>query len=99
MARHPHVSRLRKKQPKTSFDFVVYFFTVATPLFELPQAIAIYNSKSAVNVSIWTWLFFLVADVVWIGYALRHKIRPLVVMYSFYLVVELSIVVGILMYS
>ncbi|MGH7196409.1 MAG: PQ-loop domain-containing transporter [Candidatus Saccharimonadales bacterium] len=99
MVRHHHTHLIHKKKRKDLFDTLVYFFTVATPLFELPQAIAIYSSKSAEHVSVYTWAFFLVADVVWLGYAFRHKIKPLMVMYVFYLVVETSIVAGILLYS
>jgi uncharacterized protein with PQ loop repeat len=95
--RHHHV--LHKKKQKEPFDFVVYFFTVATPLFELPQAISIYTSQDASGVSIWTWGFFCLADVVWITYAVRRKILPLIFMYSGYLLIELSIVAGILLYS
>ena len=99
MVRNHHVRRLHKKKPKDPFDVLVYFFTVATPLFELPQAYAIYSTKSAANVSSLTWGFFLVADFVWLGYAIKHKIKPLIIMYSFYMAVEFSIVAGIILYS
>jgi uncharacterized protein with PQ loop repeat len=99
MVRNPHVIRVHKKQPKEPFDFVVYFFTVATPLFEVPQAVAIYSAKSAENVSMATWVFFLFADVVWLIYAMRRKLVPLVIMYLIYLVIEASIVAGIIVYA
>jgi uncharacterized protein with PQ loop repeat len=99
MARHPHVHRLRQRKPKDTLDILVYFATFVTPLFEVPQAVSIYSSKSAANVSILTWIFFLVADVVWLGYALHHKIRPLIVMYILYMIVEAGIVAGIILYS
>lgn len=88
-----------KKQKKDVFDYLVYFFAVAAPLFELPQAITIYANQSAENVSILTWGFFLVADVVWLLYAIRHRLPPLVLLYIIYLLVEASIVVGIIIYS
>ncbi len=95
--RHHHA--LHKKKHKDSFDYVVYFFMVATPLFELPQAISIYTSQNASGVAIWTWLFFCLADIVWFSYALRRKMFPLLFMYSAYFVIELSIVIGVLLYS
>lgn len=72
---------------------------VATPLFELPQAWQIYSTQSAGDVSMATWLFFCAADVVWVIYAFKLKRVPLQVMYSLYLVIEISIVTGILLYS
>lgn len=97
---HKHLhSRSPKKGPREPFDFLVYFFVVATPLFELPQAIAIYTSQNAESVSALTWTFFLLSDIVWIYYAIRKRLLPLIAMYLLYLIVEATIVVGIFLYS
>jgi uncharacterized protein with PQ loop repeat len=76
----------------------VYFFATATPLFMLPQAIEIYQSHQAVNVALLTWVFFLVADVVWIYYGIKHNLKPLVYCHVLYFAVEASIVAGIIIY-
>ncbi len=94
-----HHKHLHSKKHKEPFDYVVYFFTIATPLFELPQAYAIFSNHSAAGVSIWTWGFFCLAGVVWMIYAIRHKLLPLLVTNILYLVIESAIVVGIFMYS
>ena len=99
MARHAAAHRhLHKKPKKTLFDYVLYFFVIATPLFELPQAFTIFHTKSAAGVSISTWSFFVIASLVWIIYSLRHKEWPLFVTSSLYVVIELAIVVGIIQY-
>jgi uncharacterized protein with PQ loop repeat len=95
---HPH-KHLHGKIKKSPLDFLVYFFMVATPLFEIPQAIAIYGSKDAASVSIWTWAFFLMSSVVWFSYGVRNKLLPIMVTYSLYFVVESIIVIGIFKYS
>lgn len=94
-----HAHHVQRKHKKELLDYFVYFFMIATPLFELPQAYAIYSTKDAANVSIWTWGFFLAASVVWIFYGLRHKLVPIVITYSLYFVLETVIVAGIIMYS
>jgi uncharacterized protein with PQ loop repeat len=100
MVRHAAAHRhLHKKKPKTPFDFVVYFFMVATPMFEVPQAVTIFQHKSAESVSVYTWVFFFVASIVWAVYALRNKLFPLVFMYSLYIISEGFIVAGIILYS
>lgn len=91
--------QLHKKKPKELFDYAVYFFMVATPLFEVSQAYTIHSTQSAESVSLYTWGFFFLSSTVWLTYAIKHKITPFIVMYSMYLVVEASIVVGIIMYS
>lgn len=100
MVRHAGAHKhAQKKQHKQPFDYVVYFFTVATPLFELPQLFAIYGSKDAASVSAWTWGFFLIASVVFAVYTLREKIYPLFVAYTLYTIIEAIIVIGIILYS
>lgn len=99
MVRHGHAHRhLHQKKRRDMFDYLLYVFMVATPLFELPQAWDIYSNKSAGDVSLPTWAFFAVSNLAWIMYAVRNKLRPLIVTYSLYLVIEVAIVVGILLY-
>jgi uncharacterized protein with PQ loop repeat len=86
----------KRRQP---FDYVVYFFTVATPLFELPQAISIFHNHDASSVSASTWMFFVVSSVVFTLYAIRERLKPLIVAYSLYTIVESIIVVGIILYE
>lgn len=91
----PH-ARGKKQIP---FEYVIYFFSFATPLFELPQAYLIYAHHAAQNVSIWSWGFFVIDNIVWIIYALKMKMKPLLITSILYLIIEISIVVGIFMYS
>jgi uncharacterized protein with PQ loop repeat len=93
-----HITKT-KSVPKHFFDYVVYFFTIATPLFELPQAITIYSTHNAESVSLTTWSFFLLDNIIWIIYALKRRIMPLLISTILYLLFELLIVVGILLYS
>jgi uncharacterized protein with PQ loop repeat len=99
MVQHHRVRHLPKKKQKEPFDYVVYFFMIATPLFEVPQAYTIHSTQSAESVSPYTWGFFFIASFVWLTYAVKHKLKPLIFMYSMYLVVEATIVAGIIMYS
>ncbi len=94
--KHLHTSR---KKHRESFDYIVYFFGVAAPLFELPQLWQIYSNHSAKNVSLATWAFFCVDNFVWMAYAWRKKEWPLLLTSILYEIVEASIVIGILKYS
>lgn len=98
MSGHGH-KHIHHKKKRDTLDYFVYFFMIATPLFELPQAIAIYTAKSAENVSFITWLFFFMASIVWVAYGWRHKLMPVLVTYSLYFVMEAIIIAGILMYT
>jgi len=72
---------------------------VATPLFELPQAWKIYAMQSAGDVSLSTWGFFVLSNLAWIAYAIRNKLKLLIFIYSLYMVIEIAIVIGIILYS
>ncbi|HSE29169.1 MAG TPA: hypothetical protein VLA77_01115 [Candidatus Saccharimonadales bacterium] len=98
MVIHPHHYSV-KKQKRGPLDLLVYFFMIATPLFEIPQAIAIYSSKDAASVSLLTWSFFWAASVVWFMYGYKNRLVPIMVTYGLYFIVEAVIVAGILMYS
>lgn len=84
---------------RTSYDMIVYFFALTTPLFELPQAYLIFSSRDASNVSAPTWIYFSIASIVFLSYAVKKRIRPLILAYSLYLVIEIFIVVGIIRYG
>lgn len=82
------------------FDYIIYFFSIVAPLFEIPQLIEIYANQSAVNVAPATWLFFVVDNIVWIIYGLRIKKKnwPIIISSSLYLIIEGAIVIGIFLY-
>jgi hypothetical protein len=82
------VHRKNTAKQKETFDYIVRFFMVATPLFEVPQAWQIYSSRSAGDVSLATWII----------YAIKLGSMPLQIAYSLYLIIEVSIVIGILLY-
>ena len=83
---------------RTKFDYVLYFLVFTTPLFEVPQAIEIYSNKSAANVSLLTWSYFQLYNLVWLIYGIKNQIKPLVIAYTLYMLVEGSIVIGIIIY-
>ena len=84
---------------KTFFDFVIYFFAFTTPLFEIPQAYIIYSNQSASDVSTATWIYFAIASMVFLVYAVKQRIKPLILAYVMYLIIEIVIVAGIIRYG
>jgi len=94
-----HYYRKHKNIKTEPFDLLLYFFVFTTPLFEIPQAIAIYKNHSAENVSSLTWIYFLITNAVWLTYGIRKKLWPIIISYTFYMLVEGIIVFGILRYS
>ncbi len=84
---------------KSIFDKIIYIMAVLSPIMTIPQSYNIWTTKSAINMSLITWLTYLIANIVWLIYGLLHKERPIVFMYSLALMVNSSVVLGIYIYS
>lgn len=95
---HKHPKLHEPKQQRDFFDYVAYLFTFAAPMFEIPQAVAIYTSQSAQDVSVLTWGFFCLDNFVWMIYAKRRRLWPLLITSILFEIVEFTILVGILLY-
>jgi len=102
MAKHQHRQKhivvTQKATKRDILDYLVYFFTFATPLFEVPQAIEIFANQSAQDVSIWTWAFFCIDNLVWIVYALHRNLRPVLITSILFEIIEVAILVGVILY-
>ncbi len=97
--RFPHHPKRYNNTPHNGMlDRLIYVMAFLTPVFEIPQAYKIYHDQSAANVSVATWGFFMFASIVWLAYAIKYKLKPLIICYSLYLIVESIIVVGIIIY-
>lgn len=99
MVRHAYAHRhIAKKQKRSKFDSFIYIFAFTTPLFEIPQLISIVSARSAVNVSLITWSYLAVSSLAWLIYGIHKKMRPLIVSYILYVLVEFSIAIAILVF-
>jgi len=99
MVRHAHAHKhIAKKQKRTAFDTFIYVFAFTTPFFELPQLINIVASKSADNVSLITWGYLAISSLAWLIYGIKRKMKPLIVSYILYVLVESSVVVAIVLF-
>ena len=89
---HLHKKRAKTKEP---FDYILYFFVFTTPLFEIPQALEIFIRHDAHDVSLVTWTYFLLSNVAWFIYGVKQNIKPLMITYTLYMIIEFAIVAGI----
>jgi uncharacterized protein with PQ loop repeat len=105
MPKHHTHHYLHKKQSgrtnynKAPIDYIVAFFMLLSPLFELPQAVDIYRNHSANDVSLSTWSLFFIASVAWLVYGIRNRLKSIIVVQIIYMIIEATVVVGIVRYS
>lgn len=72
---------------------------IIQPLITLPQIIAIYSNQNAENVSLLTWVGYLIFGVIFLVYGIVYKLKPIYIGQSFWVTMEIIMVVGILIYS
>ncbi len=83
----------------TLLDKIVWFVSVAYPLAGVPQVIKIWYYQDVTGVSFWTWLLFLVFSIPLIIYSLDKKDYKMVFMWSSWVVIYVSVLSGLLLYS
>ena len=80
-------------------DNFLLLIAVIGPLSNVPQIIKIFVSKDSSGVSLITFSLFMTFNIPWIIYGVVHKEKPIVLAYTLWLITNLTVVIGILIYS
>lgn len=104
MAMH-HIHKRRKRKDIVNEGKFVKFLDrfliivgVISPMMTLPQIFKIYSAQNAAGVSIISWTFYAIFDIPWIVYGFVHKEKPIIISYLAWLLMNLAVVVGCLIY-
>jgi uncharacterized protein with PQ loop repeat len=84
---------------KRFMDKAIYVVGIIGPIMTIPQLTKIWVEKNAAGVSVISWAAYLVTGIFWFIYAMMHKEKPLIMTYAIWIVLEIFIVVGTLMYG
>jgi uncharacterized protein with PQ loop repeat len=87
--------------PKKSIrilDRIMLIVAIIGPLFAIPQIYQIFWFKDASGISIISFSFFSIFNILWIFYGIVHKDKPLLITYVLWFIVNLTIVVGAYIY-
>ena len=105
---HFHVRKrvFQKKEPfphtnkwKRVMDKAVYVAGVLGPLMTIPQVSKIWIDKNATGVSLASWVGYTATASVWLIYGLMHKEKPIIVTYILWVILEILVVIGVLIYG
>lgn len=89
---HPQIA-------KRIMDRLIYVVCFATPIVAIPQAWKIWSKQNADGISLISYSGFLIANIIWIIYGLIHKEKPVIILYSFLLIVNFFIALGRILYG
>ena len=80
-------------------DKLIFVAGVVGPVLSIPQIILIYSNKDASDISAVSWFGWAALNIVWILYGLAHKEPPIVMTYTFWFVINLTVAFGAILYG
>ena len=89
---------LTKKKETALVDRLMSAAAVIHPLTATPQVYTIYSTHNVSGVSLWTWLGFMTLGMIFLAYGILHKIKPFIVTQVLWFIIDLSIVLGVIIY-
>ncbi|HVW82515.1 MAG TPA: hypothetical protein VHC68_01025 [Candidatus Paceibacterota bacterium] len=81
---------------KRILDYVIYVAAIAQPLALVPQALLVLDDGSASGASPLTWGLLGIIGIMWVFYGIVHKEKPIVLSNTLSVVLDFTIVYGIL---
>lgn len=91
---HKHLS---KKKEITFLDRLAMAASFISPATGVPQAIDVYHGRVQ-GVSLPSWIGFMIFSVLFTLYGLIHKVKPMVIANLLWLLVEGTVVAGIIIH-
>jgi uncharacterized protein with PQ loop repeat len=81
---------------KRLLDKIMYAVGVIGPILTIPQAYDIWHNQSATNVSLIAFSSYLVMACMWLLYGITHKEKVIIFANISWIVVDLTVVLGII---
>jgi len=107
MRSHPIHIHQRKYQKLEKFphpwvnflDRFLLIVAVVAPAMTIPQIYKVFSQQNAAGISILTWSMYALLCVPWLVYGFVHKEKPIIVSYAIWLITDVTVVIGALMYG
>ena len=80
-------------------DVTVYAAGILGPVMSLPQVILVYVGQDVAGISVISWLGWAILDIPFIIYGFAHKERPIIITYTLWMLINLSVAIGAVIYG
>ena len=84
---------------KRIVDRTCLVFSVLMPLTTVPQIYLIYSEKHATGVSLLMWIFYCIGVIPFLVYGIVHKERQLIILNTLWMIAQIIMIIGILLYG
>jgi MtN3 and saliva related transmembrane protein len=88
-----------KIETEMVFDKIVLIASVIYPLTALPQIAKVYTDHSAHDLSLVSWLLYALLESVFLIYAVKKRLLPIIVQDTLWLIVYAVLIVAIVLYG
>ena len=90
-----HLARKKKKE----FDYLAYVIIGVNFLMGLPQLYHVYESQSAQDIVLVSWLGSLAISVFWLLYGLERGVKPIIISSFAHLAMGILMINGIIQFN
>lgn len=84
---------------KRLMDNLIYVVGIFGPVMTIPQLIKIWVEKNASGVSAISWAAYLIASLFWLAYGVMHREWPIIFNAVLWVVLEILIIIGAIVYG
>ena len=84
---------------KRFIDFLIYLGGILGPLFTVPQLTKIWFDKNATGVSVISWGGYTIGAIFWVMYGVIHKEKAIIFTYGIWVILDLFIFIGVLIFN
>ena len=84
---------------KNRIDKGVYFIGGIGLIFTIPQITKIWLNQNAAGVSVIAWISYLIGALFWVFYGFMHKERPIIFTYGVWVILDIIIIIGTIIYG
>ena len=102
--RRKRVHQLNEKYPhpdkyKAFMDKAIYVVCIFGPIMTIPQLTKIWVYKNAQGISVISWFAYLITALFWLTYGIMHKEKPIIFTNSIWIILEIFIIIGTILYG
>lgn len=83
---------------KNIMDKVVYFASFLGIVMTIPQILVVWVQHLTEGISIISWIGYTIIAIVWTIYGFLHKEKPLIIINGMWIILDLLIVLGVLLF-
>lgn len=84
---------------KAFLDKIIIWVCIIGPFTAIPQALEIWVQKKAAGVSITSWSLYIIFAAFWLFYGIVHKDKPIIINSFLWIVIDVLVVIGVLIYG